>query len=197
MQIGVKTNIAAVLARMDGYRRDVVEKAVPRALNRTGDMAGTAASRELRASGYNFSSAEIKKAISLSKASRGRLVVTMRVKRNTKSLMQFSPRQSKEGVSVKVHGERKMIKGAFIAQLRNGASGVYVEDKSAGKTVIRFAKQYKRGSRGGWHDFPVRKLYGPSVGGSYSTERMQEIMRRFIAETFEARLVQEIKFLSR
>jgi len=197
MQIGVKTNIAAVLARMDGYRRDVVEKAVPRALNRTGEMAATAASRELRSSGYNFSAGEIKKAISLSKASRGRLVVTMKVKRNTKSLMEFSPRQSKEGVSVKVHGQRKMIKGAFIAQLRNGKSGVYVEDKTAGKTVIRFAKQYKRGSRGGWHDFPVRKLYGPSVGGSYSTERMQDIMRRFIAEAFEGRLSQEIKFLSR
>jgi len=197
MTVNVKDNIAQVLARMEGYKRDVVDKAIPRALNRTGEMAGTAASRELRAQGYNFSAGEIKQAISLSKATRGRLVVTMKVRRKTKSLMDFSPRQSKEGVTVKIHGQRKLIKGAFIAQRQNGSMGVFVEDKGAGKTILRFAKQYKRGSRGGWHDYPSRKLYGPSVGGSYATDRIQTVMMKMIGTTFEERLVHEIKYLSR
>jgi hypothetical protein len=195
--INVRTNIAEVLASMDSYRRDVVDKAIPRALNRTGEMARTEASRRMRDDGYNYTAAEIKQAMSLFKATSGRLVTTIKVKRKVKSLMQFNPRESKAGVTVKVHGAKKLIKGAFIGQLRNGSQGVYVEDKAAGKTVVRHAKQYKRGSRGGWHDFPIRKLYGPSVGGAYSSERIQEIMEKMIRETFAERLAHEIKYLSR
>lgn len=197
MRIDVRDNIQSVLAGMKGYSSEVLEKAIPRALNRTAEMARVAASRELRAQGYNLSSAEIKSAIALSKAMRGRLVATMRVRRRTKSLMEFSPTQSKAGVTVKIHGARKLIKGAFIGQLRNGRLGVYVEDKTAGKTVLRRSKQYKRGSRGGWHDYPVRKLYGPSVGGVYSTDKVQRVMLRLIGETFQARLAHEIKYLTR
>ena len=197
MTIDVRTNIQEVLARMERSKQDVVQKAIPRALNRTADMAKTAASREMRQDGYNFSAAEIKQAISIMRATNGKLVTTLRVRRKTKSLMEFSPRESKAGVTVKVHGQKKLIKGAFIGQLRNGRVGVYIEDKAAGKTILRHAKQYKRGSRGGWHDYPVRKLYGPSVGGSYSTERIQQIMGRFIRDTFSERLAHEIKYLSR
>jgi hypothetical protein len=195
--ISVKDNIAAVLANMRRYKSDVVDKAIPLALNRTVEMARTAASRELREDGYNYTAGEIKQAIALLKASRGRLTATMKVRRQTKSLMAFSPRESKAGVTVKVHGQRKLIKGAFIAQRQNGVSSVYVEDKAAGKIVLRFAKKYKKGSRGGWHDYPARKLYGPSVGGAYANERIQRIMLRFIGETFEDRLTHEISRLSR
>ena len=195
--IDVRDNIAEVLAGMDRYRHDVVDKAIPRALNRTGDMARTQAASELRSDGYNFTSSEIKQAISVLKATQGRLVTSLKVKRKVKSLMQFSPRESKAGVTVKVHGEKKLIKGAFIGQLRNGRQGVYVEDKAAGKTVVRHSKQYKRGGRGGWHDFPIRKLYGPSVGGSYSTDRIQQIMERMIRSTFIERLAHEVQYLSR
>jgi len=197
MTISVKSNIADVLARMDSYKRDVVDKAIPRALNRTAEMARTEASRSIRDEGYNYTAAEIKAAMSLFKASSGSLVASIKVKRKVKSLMLFSPRESKAGVTVKVHGAKKLIKGAFIGQLRNGSQGVYVEDKAAGKTVVRHAKQYKKGGRGGWHDFPIRKLYGPSVGGSYSTDRIQEIMEQMIRSTFMDRLTHEIEYLSR
>lgn len=197
MQISVKTNIREVLARMENYKRDVVDKAVVRALNRTAEMARTQALRELREEGYNFSASEIKQAISLVKAYAGKLSSGTRVRRQTKSLMEFSPRESKAGVTVKVHKGRKLIKHAFIGQLRNGRLGVYIEDKAAGKTVLRHAKQYKRGSRGGWHDYPVRKLYGPSVGGAYANERLQAIMGQLITSTFADRLQHELRYLSR
>lgn len=195
--IDVRSNISDVLARMDSYKRDVVEKAIPRALNRTAEMARTEASRRMRDDGYNYTAGEIKAAMSLFKASTGRLVASIKVKRQVKSLMLFSPRESKAGVTVKVHGAKKLIKGAFIGQLRNGRQGVYVEDKAAGKTVVRHSKQYKKGGRGGWHDFPIRKLYGPSVGGSYSTARIQEIMEQMIRSTFMDRLQHEIEYLGR
>lgn len=197
MQISVQDNINEVVAALERHRRDVLDKAIPRALNRTAEMAKTYTARAVRDEGYNFSAAEIKQAISLFKASSGGRTARLRIKRTAKSLMSFSPRASKAGVSVKVGGQRKMIKGAFIAQRKNGVSGVYVEDKAAGKTVLRFAKQYKRGSKGGWHDYPGRKLYGPSVGGINANERIEALMRVFINETFVDRLTHEISFLTR
>lgn len=197
MQIDVRSNIREVLAGMDRYRAEVMDKAIPRALNRTAEMARTAASREMRADGYGFSAAEIKDAVLITRANAGRQSVTLRISRRTKSLLEFGARQVKEGVSVKVHKGRKVIKGAFIGQLRNGRSAVYVEDKTAGKTVLRVQRQYARGSRGGWHDYPVRKLFGPSVGGVYGTDRILSMMQKTIGETFSSRLAHEVKYLSR
>ena len=197
MQIDVRDNIEQAMAGMKSYSRNVLDKATMRALNRTATMARTATSRVLRDDGYNFTSTEIKNAIRISSASSARLIATMKIRRRTKSLMAFSPRQSKAGVTVKVHGNAKLIAGAFIAQMRNGASGVFVEDKAAGKTTLRMAKQYKRGSRGGWHDYPARKLYGPSVGGTYGTGRIQDLMRSFINKTFAANLRSQLAFLGR
>jgi len=200
VEVNVRDNLSQVLARFDRIKADVVDKAIPRALNRTTEMARTAASRELVADGYSFKPSEIKDAISLLKATKGKLISTMRVKRRTKSLMDFSPQQTSAGVSVKIHKGRKVIRHAFIGQLRNGRYGVYIEDKTAGKTVLR-TKSGKGGKgkkvKQGWKDYPVRKLYGPSVGGSYSTDNIQSIMMRIIGETFESRLAHEIKQLSR
>ena len=197
MDVSVKDNLSAVLARMNGYKQDVVQKAVPRALNRCIEMARTAASRELRSDGYAFSAGEIKDAIMLIKASSGQMKATMKTRRRTKSLIYFSPRESKAGVTVKVHGGRKLIKGAFIAQRLNGTAGVFIEDKGAGKIIIRRQTQYKRGSKGGWHSYPARKLYGPSVGGAYANERIQSAMQIIISQAFEQRLMHEMTVLSR
>lgn len=197
MQVDVRSNIAEVLERMQRYRADVVDKAVPRALNRTAEMARTAASREIRGEGYALSASEIKDAIHIVRASSSRKTVSLRVRRQAKSLIDYGARQTRDGVSVKVHKGRKLIKHAFIGQLRNGRTGVYVEDKAAGKVVLRVQRQYKKGSRGGWHDYPVRKLYGPSVGGVYGTQRIVGLMNKRIAEVFAERLQHELRYLSR
>ncbi|QOR55225.1 MAG: hypothetical protein SHS37scaffold296_42 [Burkholderiales phage 68_11] len=197
VEVSTRNNLDAVLSRMENYKRDVLAKAVPLALNRCAEMTRTAASRELRSKGYAFSASEVKDAIAIIKASAGQTRVKLIVRRRTKSLMDFSPRESKAGVTVKVHGGRKLIKGAFIAQRLNGTSGVYVEDKKAGKTIIRRQSQYKRGSKGGWHAYPVRKLFGPSVGGVYSTEQVQAAMAVVIGSSFESRLEHELRRLSR
>lgn len=163
-------------------KQAAVEKAIPRAPNRVGTMSITQASRELRAEGYNFKASEIKDSMYQRKASASNLVIIITVRRKTRSLMEFSPRESKAGVTVRIHGQTKLIKGAFIAQRLNGATGMFIGDKKAGQIILRRQKQYKRGSRGGWHSFPARKLYGPSVGGVYANDKVQDVMRRFTAQ---------------
>ncbi|KQV51347.1 phage tail protein [Duganella sp. Root336D2] len=197
VQFNVRGGMDKIIADIQGKKSGVVEKAIPRALNRVGAMAITQASRELRSEGYNFGASEIKAAMYQRKASPSNLVTTIKVRRKTKSLMEFSPRESKAGVTVRIHGQAKLIKGAFIAQRLNGRAGVFIEDKAAGKIILRRQKQYKRGSRGGWHSLPARKLYGPSVGGVYANDKVQQVMRRFITEKFAERLKHEIKNLSR
>lgn len=197
VSVSVRGGMDKIIADMGRVKREVLDKAVPRTLNRIGAMSITQAARELKAEGYNFSSSEIKDAFDQRKASAGNYVTTLKVRRKTKSLMEFSPRESKAGVTVRIHGQAKLIKGAFIGQRLNGKAGVFIEDKSAGKIIVRRQKQYKRGSRGGWHSLPARKLYGPSVGGVYANAKVQQVMRRFIDEKFPERLKHEIKNLSK
>jgi hypothetical protein len=197
VQFNVRGGMDKILADIQRKKAGVIEMAIPRALNRVGAMAIKQASRELRSEGYNFSASEIKAAMFQRKASPSNLVTTIKVRRKTKSLMEFSPRESKAGVTVRIHGQAKLIKGAFIAQRLNGRAGVFIEDKAAGKIILRRQKQYKRGSSGGWHSLPARKLYGPSVGGVYANDKVQQVMRQFIGEKFSERLKHEIKNLSR
>lgn len=197
MQVSVKSNVDKVIRQMQADAREVSDVAVPRALNRVIEMARTQSARDLRQDGYAIKASEWKAAVKVETASRGKRGVRMRVPRVTKSLMEFSPTESKAGVSVKIHGQRKLIKGAFIGQLQNGRLGVYIEDKTAGKTILRRAKQYKRGTTGGWMAYPVRKLYGPSLGGMFVNEKVQATLRRFVDEKFEERLRHEVKRITR
>lgn len=195
--VNVTSNIDRVLAHMDRLKRDVVDKAVPLALNRTIDMARTQNARDMVQDGYNFKIGEIKQSVKLVMASRGMRGVRMRVPRNAKSLMEFSPVETKAGVKVRVHKGSKLIKGAFIGQLRNGRMGVYIEDKSQGKTILRHSKTSKKGSVGGWQAYPVRKLYGPSIGGAFVNAGLQRALDSFVATTFEKRLTHEINRLTK
>lgn len=195
MQVTLESNIDKVIAKMRGGAREYVAEALPRALNRTLEMARNKAARDMVADGYSIKVSEFKAAVKLVRASRGMRGVRMRVPRNSKSLMEFSPKETKAGVTVKIHGGAKLIKGAFIGQLQNGRTGVYIEDKTAGKVIMRRAKQHKRGSSGGWQAYPVRKLYGPSTGGMFVNERVQRSLDQFVAETFERRLTHELKRL--
>jgi hypothetical protein len=197
VSISVSSNIKSVIADMGRIKREVVDEALPRALNRVIDMARTQTARNLVSDGYNFKVGQIKGAIKLVQASRGMRGVRMRVPRQTKSLMEFNPTQTRAGVAVKVHGGKKLIKGAFIGQLQNGRYGVYIEDKGAGKLILRHKKDYKKGSRGGWHAVPVRKLYGPSIGGSFVNQRLMQALDQFVGEKFEERLTHEIKRITR
>ena len=192
IKVDVRSNIDAVLRDMAEFTREVVDQALPKALNRVIDMARTQTARNMVADGYNFKNAEIKRSIKLVMASRGQRGVRMRVPRDAKSLMEFDPRESKAGVSVKVHKGRKVIKGAFIGQLQNGRLGVYIEDKAAGKLILRRSKQHKKGSVGGWKAYPVRKLYGPSIGGAFVNDQLQALLEKFVDSKLDERLRYEI-----
>jgi len=191
MQVDVRDNIKQVLARMEGFSRDVVEKATVSALNRVADQAVTQAAREIRDKGYNFKAARIKAAIRVIRASTGKLTASVRVKRKPTPLIDFDARETRKGVTVKVQGKRAVIPHAFIATMPSGHRGVFVR-KDGGTHLYK-----RKGGRIISTQLPIRELYGPSIGAAYANDAIQEAMARSIASNFEARLRHEIKRLSR
>ena len=192
MQISVSNNIQQVVARMDAYRRDVVEKAIPLALNRTGEMAVTYGARAIKDAGSPEKIGEIKSAIRLERATSRKMIATIYVARKPIPLIKFgTARQTKSGVVVKLKGRQRVIKGAFLATMPNGHKGIFKHADNA-KHITKM-KAGKRVSTA----LPIKELYGPSVGGTYANDKVQAAMRKFIDERFELRLVHEIKRLSR
>lgn len=191
MRVDVRNNIAQVLARMEGYQRDTLDKAVVNALNRCAEMAKTEAARQIKDKGYNFKASKIKEVIAIKRASTGHLTATLRVKRKPTPLIDFDARQTKKGVSVKVQKKRAVIEHAFIATMPTGHRGVFVR-KDGGKRIYRH-----KGGKVVSSQLPIRELYGPSVGGAYANEQIQAAMARSIAENFEARLRHELTRLAR
>lgn len=191
MSIVVRDNIAQVLASMERYKRDVVEKATVLALNRVVEMAKTDAAREVRAAGYNLKAARIKAEISVKKASTGLLTATLRVKRRPIPLIDYDARQTNKGVSVKVQKKRTVVPHSFIATMPSGHKGVFVRKDGA-------RPKYKvKGGKVVSTTVPIRELYGPSVGGAYANEQVQAAMERSIRANFNARLRHEVSRLSR
>lgn len=191
MQIDLRNNIDAVVARLESYKREVLDKAIVSAVNRCAEMARTDAARELRAAGYNIKSATIKAAVNVSRASAGNMVATLTINRKPIPLIQYDARQTKSGVSVKVTSARKVVKGAFIAKMQSGHSGVYTRAPGAVHKRVMVAG-HKR-----WSALPIKQLYGPSIGGAYASDKVQAAMAKSIAANFSRRLAHELKRLSR
>jgi hypothetical protein len=191
MQIDVRNNIDEVLARMASYRREVVDKAIVSALNRCVEMARTDASKEIRAAGYNVKARAIKASASVRKASTGSLVAILRVSRKPIALINFGARQTTKGVSVHILNGRKTINHAFIATMPSGHKGVYVR-KPGGRYVYK-----RKDGKVVSSQLPLRELFGPSVGGIYGTDRIQQAMARSIAANFERRFAHELQRMSR
>ena len=191
MQIDVRTNIDQVLARMEAYRRQVVDRAIVLALNRCVEMARTDAARELRRAGYRLKASAFKASISITKASTGHLVATLRVNRKPLPLIEYEARQTTTGVSVRVNSSRKTVRHAFIAKMASGHRGVFVRAGGAKH------KKVVKGGKNRWSGLPIKELFGPSIGGAYASNKVQAAMAKSIAENFNRRLAHEVKRLSK
>jgi hypothetical protein len=122
--IAVTSNLSAaadVLKDMPALQR----KAMVLALNRTAQQAQTEGVRAIRAN-YQFKTQTIKGTLSIFRATNGRLQATIQSKGRRIGLIEFQARQTKAGVTVRVGKSRKLLKGAFIATMRNGHQGVFM-----------------------------------------------------------------------
>ncbi len=116
MRLEIKTDFRAVQRKLDQLEQGVRDRVTARMLNRTADIAKTAASKEIR-SEYNLSAAKVRERLVVQRARpiAGKLVVAL-IARGSKpgkramNVTAFAARQTKKGATVKIKrvGPRKI-----------------------------------------------------------------------------------------
>ena len=189
MKASVKVDITRALAKFGNVRKEVMDKAVPRALNKVAAEVKTESSRGIRNAGYNLKVGTIKKQIDIRRATRGNLRAVVRATGRPIPLINYGARQTKAGVSVKVKNGRKIIKHAFIAAMPTGHKGVFVRVGAGHKKTVKNGKVV-------WSGLPIKQLFGPSIPSAFSNEVVQAALRRKIKDRFPLLLNHEIAFIN-
>lgn len=182
MQIQISTNFPDVARRLDGLQRDIADKALASALNKTVAQAKTAMSREIRAE-FNISAATVNQSLTISRASasRGKFQLSAslgsisRPGRRSLNLARFSARQTRKGVTFKVKrgGPRKLIPGSFLI---NG-----------GKTVM---------IREGKSRLPIKALQTIDVSQMFNTKRINAKVVELIKTKFPAIFDNDVRYFT-
>jgi len=111
-----------------------IEKSQVQGLNRTADGLRSYLSKKGGPikDELNIKDSSIRKRIAVLKASKGNKVAKVRIAGKPVPIIEAAARQTKKGVTVKVkgQGERKLIKGAFIAVMPTGHRGVFTRKGS-------------------------------------------------------------------
>lgn len=189
--VNVRSNINQVLMELQAASREMCDTAVMRALNKTAEMVKVQAAREVRSAGYNLKVSTIKLGIKLRRAMPGNLRATVVANGRPIPLIQYAARQTGKGVTVNVQRGRKLIAGAFIATMPNGHRGVYVRE-AGGRH-----KRVNKGGKVGWHQLPIRELFGPSVPDGLANKAVQGVLQQMIVDKFPQILQREHSWLRR
>ncbi len=177
--------------------RNNVKKATYRALNKAAAQAKTQASREIRTAGYNLKAGEIKKGITVSKATTNSLTASVIATGKPVPLYQYGPvRKVANGVMVTVKNGRKLIRGAFIARMPGGHIGIYERDlRGGGKKGYRRVK-YVKGGKPNNKALPIREKFGPSIAAAFISPPVHTAIVSTIDQKFPALLEHELDYLN-
>jgi len=157
------------------------QQAMARAMNRAIEGARTAAAKAIRGE-YRVGAADVKKTMTLRRATPDRLDAEVKSVAPRVPLYAFAPRPSEPGtggrkrptlrVGVKRAGGRKPLKGAF---------------------VVRLGKALHVASRRGSKRFPLDVHYGPAVPQMLGVESVTRKVEAIAQQRLDARLEHEIE----
>jgi hypothetical protein len=190
IQVNVRGSMDSIIADLSRKQQQVIEPATIRALNKVASQVKTNAARQMRDAGYNLKVSDIKRSLTINRASSGNLNAKVIASGRPIPLIKYGARQVSSGVSVDVLNGRKVIANAFIATMPSGHKGVFVR---IGKT---HKKVTKRG-RAVWSGLPIKELFGPSVPNGLANEAVQAALQELIEQKFPEILRQQISYLSR
>jgi hypothetical protein len=173
MQYDVRGDMRGVLRSLDVLARDVPDKVVVRAANRTLSNVQTESVKQVRST-YNLRAKTVRGQIELRRARRGRLVASLVVTGRPIPLIEFSASQNRRGVSVKVKSTRKTIRGAFISTMKSGHKGVF--------------------ARRGKKRLPIDELYSISLPAVYGSKVVARSMDRVVANRFPDHFARELRY---
>ena len=182
MQIKIQTNFPAVAKQLENLRKDIADKAVASALNKTVALAKTAMSREIRGE-FNINASTVNQSLKVQRASaaKGRFQLSAalssvsRPGRRSLNLARFSARQTRKGVTFKVKrsGPRQLIPGAFLI---NGGNTVMIRQ---GKSRL-----------------PIKALQTIDVAQMFNTKRINAKVVQLIEARFPALFANDVRFFT-
>jgi hypothetical protein len=190
IKVDVRGDMGKIIADLRSVRRDVLDAALPAAINKTIEQAKNQTARQIKAVGYNLKIGDVKDGLTVRPARSGQLTAKITAKGRPLSLVKYGARQTARGVSVSVLNGRKVIAGAFIATMPNGHRGVYV----------RMGKAHKKVSKNGrtqWSGLPIKELYGPSIPDAANNQAVVDAVTAFIGQKFPELLRAQIKRFGR
>lgn len=182
MQLKISTNFPDVARKLETLRKDIGDKAVASALNKTVALAKTAMSREIR-SEFNISASTVNQSLKVQRASAARgkfqlsaaLSSISRPGRRSLNLARFAARQTRKGVTFKVKrgGPRQLIPGAFLI---NGGNTVMIRE---GKSRL-----------------PIKALQTIDVAQMFNTKRINAKVVQMIQARFPGIFANDVKFFT-
>ena len=186
MRLTTQADVSGAIERLKSIGTAVSDRAVVRAVNKVAAQVKTQSAREIRDAGYGMKISDIKKAITVFRANRGLVVATVKAKGRPIGLIKYGARQTSTGVRVNVKDGAKFIRGAFIATMSNGHTGVYVRENDGSERGMRIPKKK--------HGMPIRELFGPSIPKAFINQRVRENLVAYIRDRFPTVLAQEVRF---
>lgn len=181
MRITVTHNFPAVQRQLDAMQAELRDKVTVRAVNRTIEIARTAASKEIRQE-FAVSASYVRERLYVRKAAlrAARFTIEAELTASGKfrgqraaNVIAFGARQVAKGVSVKIKrkGSRKVITGAFIA--------------NKGRTVF---------VRTGQKRLPIEPVQTIDVPQMFNAKRINAALLKTIDQRFPQVFEREAKF---
>lgn len=162
-RVGITVHAEAFVNSLSGLQPPKLDQAVALALVDTAKSAIVkAASVIARRTGLR--SGTVKERIFYDRVAVGDYEVTVKSSKRPIPLIEFPVRQTGSGVSTRAWGKGQTIRGAFIATMRNGHTGVF---RRVGRARL-----------------PIKELWGPTIGGTFAVPEVQGV----IGDTMRARL---------
>lgn len=136
MGFALRTDVDEGFAQLDAAYKSAKEQAIPPTLNVLRDRAATSGFRVITAKS-ELSASLMRKYTVLKFATPGDPQAAITVKGAGFPLVLFAPRQTPQGVSVRVKGRRFIIPRTFLLTLPNGHYGVFARGAYGGKSAAR------------------------------------------------------------
>lgn len=180
IKIDVRHDMRAIIVGLENYRKELVDGATVRALNRTAITVRAEAARDIHDEYPGLKIGAVKDRIDIQKANKITQRVVISVSGRPIPIIEFDARQTRAGVTVKVKKDRKLLRGAFIATMSTGHTGVF----------------YRRGFRGARAPrLPIDQVFSISLPVAWSNKKVMDAVVRAAKERFPEALSQEVRFI--
>ena len=183
MQVDVRADMSRILFQLRQVQDAATNKAAARALNRAATTVRAEASREIRKE-YNIKASEIRKEMSIQRATPSRLVSAVKAKGRRLTLLRFNARQNRTGVAVTIKkGRRQTIKSAFIARGKGGNPVVFARGQYVNGRFVPGKPRY-----------PITALNTVSIPVMFSQKVIVRALERVAGEAFRKNYLSELRF---